>query len=45
MIAAVNRSETGTPTTGPMTISRMLGGIRMPSVPPAPIAPADMRIS
>ncbi len=38
--AAANRSVAGTPTTGPMTISITDGGIRMPSVPPAVIAPA-----
>jgi hypothetical protein len=27
--------------TGPITISMTLGGIRMPSVPPAAIAPAE----
>ncbi len=31
--------------TGPITTSMMLGGIRMPSVPPAAIAPADRRAS
>ncbi len=45
MIAAANRSEIGTPTSGPMTISMMLGGMRMPSVPPAAMVPADSRVS
>jgi hypothetical protein len=40
-MAAAKRSVAGTPTTGPMTISITLGGIRMPSVPPAVMAPAD----
>ena len=42
-IAAAKRSVTGTPTTGPMTTSMMLGGIRMPRVPPAAMHPADSR--
>ena len=44
-MAAANRSTTDTPTTGPMTTSMTLGGIRMPRVPPAVIIPADMRTS
>src|SRR5205085_4285446 len=43
--AAANRSVAGTPTTGPMTISITDGGIRMPSVPPAAIAPALILVS
>ena len=39
--AAAYRSATETPSTGPMTISITEGGIRMPSVPPAVIAPAE----
>ena len=45
MTAAAKRSVAGTPTTGPITISITDGGIRMPSVPPAVIAPADSRMS
>ena len=33
------------PTTGPITINITDGGIRIPKVPPAVIAPADMRVS
>ena len=43
--AAANKSVAGIPTTGPMTINITEGGIRMPNVPPAVIAPADMRTS
>ena len=43
--AAANRSVAGTPTTGPITISITDGGIRMPSVPPAVIVPAAIRMS
>jgi hypothetical protein len=43
--AAANRSVAGTPTTGPITISITEGGIRMPSVPPAVMAPADILTS
>jgi hypothetical protein len=43
--AAANRSVAGTPTTGPITISITEGGIRMPSVPPAAIAPALILVS
>ena len=43
--AAANRSVAGTPTTGPITISITDGGIRMPSVPPAVMAPADILAS
>jgi hypothetical protein len=43
--AAANRSVAGTPTTGPITISITLGGIRMPSVPPAAMAPALIFVS
>ena len=39
-IAAANSRATETCITGPMTTSMMLGGIRIPSVPPAQIAPA-----
>ena len=35
------RMLTGTPMVGPMTTSITLGGIRIPSVPPAAIEPAD----
>ena len=42
MIAAANSLMIETPTTGPITTSITLGGIRMPSVPPAAIAPADI---
>jgi len=35
------RRLTGTPRVGPITTSMTLGGIRIPSVPPAAIAPAD----
>jgi hypothetical protein len=45
MTAAAKRSVAGTPTTGPITISITDGGIRMPSVPPAVIAPAERRMS
>ena len=41
----MNRSVAGTPTTGPMTISMTEGGIRMPSVPPAVMAPAESWMS
>ena len=37
--------STGTPTIGPITISMTEGGIRMPSVPPAVITPADIGTS
>ena len=43
--AAANKSVAGIPTTGPITISITDGGIRIPNVPPAVIAPADMRTS
>ena len=33
------------PMVGPITTSITLGGIRMPSVPPAAMAPADSRAS
>ena len=39
-IAAANSRATETCITGPMTTSIMLGGIRMPRVPPAVIVPA-----
>ena len=39
-IAAVNKRATETCITGPMTTSMMLGGMRIPSVPPAVMAPA-----
>jgi hypothetical protein len=32
---------TGTPMVGPITTSMTLGGIRIPKVPPAAIAPAE----
>src|SRR5262245_56154693 len=38
-------SATDTPMTGPMTTSITLGGTRMPRVPPAVMAPADMGMS
>jgi hypothetical protein len=44
-IAAAYRSATDTPSTGPITISITEGGIRMPRVPPAVIAPAASRPS
>src|SRR5690606_13792208 len=40
-MAAANSVVTGTSSTGPMTTSMMLGGMRMPSVPPAVIRPDD----
>ena len=43
--AAANRSVAGTPTTGPITISMTDGGIRIPNVPPAVMAPALRRTS
>ena len=39
--AAAYRSATDTPSTGPITFSMTEGGSRMPSVPPAVLAPAD----
>jgi hypothetical protein len=39
--AAAYSSATETPSTGPITISITEGGMRMPSVPPAAIAPAE----
>ena len=36
---------TGTPMVGPITTSMTEGGMRMPSVPPAAIAPDDSRAS
>ncbi len=45
MMAAANSVVTGTSSTGPMTISMIEGGIRMPSVPPAVIRPAESRVS
>ena len=41
--AAPYSLATDTFITGPMTTSMTLGGIRMPSVPPAAMAPADRR--
>jgi hypothetical protein len=38
-------SATETPITGPITTSMTLGGTRIPSVPPAVIAPADILTS
>ncbi len=43
--AARNKSVTGTSNTGPITINIIEGGINMPKVPPAVIAPADKRTS
>ena len=43
--AASYSFATETPSTGPMTTSITEGGIRIPSVPPAAIAPADIRTS
>ena len=40
MIAALNRSVTGTSSTGPITINIMDGGMSIPSVPPAVMVPA-----
>ena len=45
MIAAANRSVTGTSRTGPITTNMIEGGIRIPSVPPAVIVPAASRTS
>jgi hypothetical protein len=45
MIAAANSLMMDTPTTGPITTSITLGGIRIPSVPPAVIAPAESFVS
>ena len=43
--APAYRRATDTDSTGPMTTSITEGGMRMPSVPPAQIVPADMRTS
>jgi hypothetical protein len=43
--AAAYKCGTEMPSTGAITTSITEGGIRMPSVPPAVIAPADMRTS
>ena len=43
--AAAYRSMIETSSTGAITTSITEGGIRMPSVPPAAIEPADMRTS
>lgn len=43
--AAANKSVAGIPTTGPITINITDGGIKMPNVPPAVMAPADIRTS
>ncbi len=40
MTAAANRSVTGTSRIGPITTSMMLGGMRIPRVPPAVMVPA-----
>lgn len=40
-IAAANSLAIDTPTTGPRTTSMTLGGIRMPSVPPAVMTPQE----
>ena len=45
IIAAANKSVTGISKTGPMTTNMILGGIRIPSVPPAQINPADNLVS
>ena len=39
-IAAANKSITGISIIGPITTSMMLGGIKIPKVPPAVIVPA-----
>ena len=44
-MAAANKSVTGTFRIGPITTSIMLGGIKIPSVPPAVIEPAARRTS
>ena len=41
--AAAYSSGTETPITGPITTSITLGGIRMPRLPPAVMAPAESR--
>ena len=43
--AAANKSVAGIPTTGPITINITEGGIKIPNVPPAVMAPADIRVS
>ena len=40
-MAAANSCGTGTSMVGPITTSMTLGGIRMPSVPPAAISPDE----
>ena len=45
MIAAANKSVTGTFKIGPITTSIILGGINIPKVPPAVIEPAAKRTS
>src|SRR3989304_2602622 len=43
--AAAYNLDTDTPSTGPITTSMTLGGMRIPSVPPAATAPAESRES
>ena len=45
IIAAANKSVTGISKTGPITTNIMLGGIKIPRVPPAQIKPADNLVS
>ena len=45
IIAAANKSVTGISRTGPITTNIILGGIRIPKVPPAQIKPADNLVS
>ena len=45
MIAAANKSVTGISNTGPITTNIMLGGIKIPKVPPAQIRPAESLVS
>ena len=44
-MAAANKSVTGISKTGPITTSIILGGIKIPRVPPAQINPADSLVS
>ena len=43
--AAANKSVTGISKTGPITTNIILGGIKIPRVPPAQIKPADNLVS
>jgi len=45
MIAPAKRSVMDTPIRGPMTTNMILGGMSMPIVPPAAIAPAPILVS